>query len=154
MHAKRFCFRRLLIFVLATAGGRGDSLIGENTDGKGFLKSLTEVIDPRGKRAVIFGAGGAARAIGVELALAGAVDITVVNRSRTRGEPLVALLNEKTPAKARLARWETTFSVPEGTDIVINATSIGLFPDVNARLDIDAGSLKPGDSLMTSLLMR
>src|SRR5438046_10294482 len=37
---------------------RGDKFIGENTDGKGFLKSLTEVIDPNGKRVVMFGAGG------------------------------------------------------------------------------------------------
>ena len=56
----------------------GDKFIGENTDGKGFLKSLTEVIDPAGKRVVMFGAGGAARAIAVELALAGAATITVV----------------------------------------------------------------------------
>ena len=36
---------------------RGDGFIGENTDGKGFLKSLAEVVDPSGKRVVIFGAG-------------------------------------------------------------------------------------------------
>src|SRR5947208_2357297 len=46
---------------------RGDKFIGENTDGKGFLKSLASVIDPKGKSAVLFGAGGAARAIAVEL---------------------------------------------------------------------------------------
>jgi shikimate dehydrogenase len=123
---------------------RGDALIGENTDGKGFLKSLIGVIDPRGTRVVMIGAGGAARAIGIELALAGTADVTIVNRSSTRGEPLVNLLNEKTPTKARLAVWKGKFSVPEGTDIVINATSIGLFPDVNGRLDMDLRSLTPG----------
>src|SRR3954471_18158347 len=46
---------------------RGDQLIGENTDGKGFVQSLKDLTDPRGKKVVIFGAGGAARAIGVEL---------------------------------------------------------------------------------------
>ncbi len=61
---------------------RGGKLIGENTDGKGFLESLTPVIDPAGKSVVMFGAGGAARAIGVELALAGAARITVVNRGQ------------------------------------------------------------------------
>jgi shikimate dehydrogenase len=76
---------------------------GENTDGKGFLKSLLEVVDPRGKAIVMFGAGGAARAIGVELALAGAKSITVVNRGQNRGEGLVRLLNDKTPAKSTLA---------------------------------------------------
>ena len=123
---------------------RGEGFIGENTDGKGFLKSLAEVVDPRGKRVVMFGAGGAARAIGVELALAGAAEITVVNRSRERGEPLVALLNEKTPAQARLMAWQGAVQVPAGSDIIVNATSIGLYPDVSGRLDIDLASLKPG----------
>jgi len=123
---------------------RGEGFIGENTDGKGFLKSLAEAVDPRGKRVVMFGAGGAARAIGVELALAGAAEITVVNRSRERGEPLVALLNEKTPAQARLMAWQGAVQVPAGSDIIVNATSIGLYPDVSGRLDIDLASLKPG----------
>ena len=34
--------------------------------------------------------------------------------------------------------------MPEGTDIVVNATSIGLFPDVDARLDLDPDTLRPG----------
>ena len=56
---------------------RGDKLIGENTDGKGFVTALRELTDPKGKRVVMFGAGGAARAIGVEMALAGAKQITL-----------------------------------------------------------------------------
>src|SRR6202140_2123691 len=51
---------------------RGGSYIGENTDGKGFLMSLDGIVDPRGKKVIVFGAGGAARALAVELALAGA----------------------------------------------------------------------------------
>src|SRR5437870_5408388 len=70
---------------------RGDKLIGENTDGKGFVTALRALIDPRGKRIVMFGAGGAARAIGVELALAGAKNITIVNRGPERGQELVKL---------------------------------------------------------------
>jgi shikimate dehydrogenase len=38
---------------------RGDQLIGENTDGKGFLCSLTDQVDPKGKTVLLFGAGGA-----------------------------------------------------------------------------------------------
>ena len=45
----------------------GDELVGENTDGKGFVQSLREVTDPTGKNVVILGAGGAARAIAVEV---------------------------------------------------------------------------------------
>src|ERR1041385_6499814 len=44
---------------------RDGKLIGENTDGKGFLRSLSAVVDPKGKSVVLFGAGGAARAIAV-----------------------------------------------------------------------------------------
>ena len=81
---------------------RGDKLIGENTDGKGFVKSLKELIDPTGKRVVMFGAGGAARAIGVEVALAGATHVTIVNRSKDRGDQLAGLLKERVPAETNL----------------------------------------------------
>ena len=56
--------------------------IGENTDGKGFVASLRTVVDPAGASLVLLGAGGAARAIAVESALAGVASITVVNRDR------------------------------------------------------------------------
>jgi shikimate dehydrogenase len=125
------------------AVNRDGKFIGENTDGKGFLKSLMELVDPRGKTVVMFGAGGAARAIGVELALSGAKSLTVVNRSPSRGEPLVKLLNEKTKTPASLVVWPKNYAIPAGTDIVVNATSIGL-GDGNAALDIDVNSLKPG----------
>jgi shikimate dehydrogenase len=122
---------------------RGDKFIGENTDGKGFLKSLQEVIDPEGKSVVMFGAGGAARAIGVELALAGAKSLTVVNRSASRGEPLVKLLTEKTKTPAALVVWPKAYAIPAGTDIVVNATSIGL-GNGNAPFDINVNTFKPG----------
>jgi shikimate dehydrogenase len=125
------------------AVNRDGKFIGENTDGKGFLKSLLEVVNPKGKTVVMFGAGGAARAIGVELALAGAKAITVVNRSRERGEPLVKLLNDKTSTPASLVVWPKAYAIPAGTEIVVNATSIGL-ANGNEPLDIDVSSLKPG----------
>ena len=121
---------------------RGDRFIGENTDGKGFLKSLREVIDPGGRTVVIFGAGGAARAIAVELALAGAAKITIVNRSEVRGTALVLLLQEKLRHNAQLTVWRGAYAAPPGTEIVINATSIGLY-DGEARLALDVNSLQP-----------
>jgi shikimate dehydrogenase len=123
---------------------RDGLLIGENTDGKGFLKSLLEVVDPDGKAVVVFGAGGAARAICVELALAGAGRITVVNRGRERGEELARLVGERTGAVTTFLPWEGNFALPAGTDIIVNATSIGLYPDIEARLDIDLDTLRPG----------
>jgi len=122
---------------------RGNKYIGENTDGKGFLLSLEGIVDPRGKRVVLFGAGGAARAIGVELALAGASSISVVNRTAERGIELVRVINENTPAKAELINWQTEYKVKPDAGIVINATSIGLYPNLHDRLDLDIESLRP-----------
>src|ERR1700737_4023182 len=119
---------------------RDNRYIGENTDGQGFLTALRTIADPAGKVIVLFGAGGAARAIAVETALAGAASITIVNRDPTRGSELVALLNEKTQTKADLVSWDRTYPIPETTDIVVNATSIGLFPDLEGRLDLDLDS--------------
>ncbi|TBW07854.1 shikimate dehydrogenase [Azotobacter chroococcum] len=133
-----------IIGAVNTIVRRGDAFIGENTDGKGFVQAMREVVDPRGKSVMIFGAGGAARAVSVELALAGASAITVVNRSRDTGQTLVDLLNGKTPTSAELRLWNGTVAVPRDTDIVINATSIGLYPNVDQRLDLDLDSLHPG----------
>lgn len=121
---------------------RGDKLIGENTDGKGFLRSLVAVTDPRGKSVVLFGAGGAARAIAVELGLAGVKKITLVNRSEARGKALFDLLREKLRLEVEFVEWRGNYTVPATTDIVINATSIGLY-DAEARLNLDATTLTP-----------
>jgi shikimate dehydrogenase len=123
---------------------RGRQLIGENTDGKGFLQSLRSLIDPTGKQVVLFGAGGAARAIGVELALAGVRSITVVNRGEQRGRELAALLAQKTRVRADYVPWQGDPDVPAGTDVLVNATSIGLYPDVDARLPLNLDRLRPG----------
>ena len=122
---------------------RDGQFIGENTDGKGFVVALKDIIDLSNKSFVLFGAGGAARAIGVEVALAGATSITIVNRSEKRGRELVELLNAGTSARADDVKWEGEFSIPEGTDVVVNATSIGLFPDIDAVLAFDIDSLSP-----------
>jgi shikimate dehydrogenase len=117
--------------------------MGENTDGKGFLTSLLTVLDPRGKNVVLLGAGGAARAVAVELALAGAAQIAVVNRTSDRGQELVATLNAKTKASAASVPWSGGYAIPAGTDAVINATSIGLY-DGTACPALALDSLRPG----------
>ncbi len=124
----------------------GDRLIGENTDGKGFMTALTNdaKFDPKGKRIVVLGAGGAARAITVELSLAGAERLLVVNRSPARGRELVELLNSRTPVKAELAVSSGAHAIPPGTDLLVNATSIGLFPNVHDKPEIAYDSIVPG----------
>ncbi len=135
-----------LMGAVNTVRREGNKLIGENTDGKGFLRALRDdaQVDPAGKRVVVLGAGGAARAITVELALAGAARITVVNRSSERGQNLVNLLNEKTPAAAEFVQWADPFALPTTTDILVNATSIGLFPDIDATPALTYDSISAG----------
>ena len=128
---------------------REGKFIGENTDGKGFVSSLRELTDPKGKSCVIFGAGGAARAISVEMALAGCNKVTIVNRSEERGTQLVDLLNSRVKnacggnLSAEFISWQGDYTIETGTDVVINATSIGLFPDTEARIKLDTESLTP-----------
>jgi shikimate dehydrogenase len=119
----------------------GDKLIGENTDGKGFVQSLKEVTDPAGKNIVILGAGGAARAIAVEVGLSGAARIDIVNRTVERGQDLVTLLNNRVNVSSKLTVWEDDFEIPADTNILINATSIGL-GDAKARVPIAEATLR------------
>lgn len=132
-----------VIGAVNTVVNRDGKWIGENTDGKGFVKGLSEVTSPVGKKVVLFGAGGAARAVAVEMALAGAVHITVVNRGKERGEELVNLITSKTTTGANYVAWDTIYNIPEDTDIVINVTSIGLFPNVDEQLAVNFDTLKP-----------
>jgi len=118
-----------------------DQLVGENTDGKGFVQSLRELTDPAGKQVVILGAGGAARAVAVELGLSGAGEITIVNRTAQRGEQLVELLRERVQVPASFALIEGDYEVPAQAEVLINATSIGL-GDADARVPVALESLR------------
>ncbi len=121
-------------------------LVGANTDGKGFLRVLKEDahVTPAGKRFMLLGAGGAARAISVELALAGAAQIVIVNRSAARGQELVALLREHTGVLASYQPWPDGLAIPDSVDVLVNATSIGLYPQVEEMPALDYDSIRPG----------
>lgn len=134
-----------IVGAVNTVANRDGRLLGENTDGKGFVKSLTdEGISLQGKTITILGAGGAAKAIGVECALAGAKQITIINRNVTRGVELVKTISENTSTAACFLPWVTTARIPADTQILINATCVGLHPDVNACPDICYEDIQPG----------
>lgn len=116
---------------------------GENTDGKGFLKAISDVMEVAGKKMVILGAGGASRAICVEMALAGVHEIVIVNIEAAPAKALTQLINSKTPANATFVEWNETFNIPEDADIVINATPVGLYPNVEEHLNINTDTLLP-----------
>ncbi|MFL2864453.1 MAG: shikimate dehydrogenase [Pirellulaceae bacterium] len=115
-------------------------LIGENTDGKGFVQSLKTLVEPAGQKVVILGAGGAARAISVELGLNGVTDITIVNRTESRGQELVDILNNIDDVTATLNVLDGDYEVDEDVNVVINATCIGL-GDAEARVPLDVETL-------------
>ena len=115
-------------------------LIGENTDGKGFVQSLKTLVEPSGQKVVIIGAGGAARAISVELGLNGVTDITIVNRTESRGQELVNVLNNIDGVTATLDVLDGDYEVDDDVTVVINATCIGL-GDAEARVPLDLETL-------------
>lgn len=120
----------------------GAELIGENTDGKGFVESLRTLVDPTGKKIVLLGAGGAARAVAIETALAGAAEFTIVNRSLERGETLAKLVQDKTGVPTSFVAWQGDYMAPTDVDVLINCTSIGL-NDSSGRVPVDFNTVPP-----------
>lgn len=125
--------------VVATDG----ELVGHNTDGQGFVESLRTVVDPAGLELVVLGAGGAARAVAVETALAGAASVIVVNRDPGRGEELARVVTAGTGVPAVFVPWTGTYAVPDTADVVVNATSVG-FGEAAALVDVDPDTLREG----------
>ena len=134
-----------IIGAVNTVINDNGKLTGENTDGKGFTTALkNNNVKISGSKIMILGAGGAARAIAVECALNGAQHIYIVNRTQVSGNELARLINEKTACSAEFVPWTENLAVPEGTDILINATPIGFTPNQMHRPDIDYDTIRKG----------
>lgn len=118
-------------------------LVGDNTDGRGLLRAISAIEPVDGRRAVVLGAGGAARAAAVELAFAHASEITVVARSEAAGRDLARAIEAVGQGTARYQRWEGTYEVPAGTQILVQATSVGML-DAAERPAVDLSALSAG----------
>ena len=126
-----------LIGAVNTVKNDGGTLIGYNTDGQGFVRALDEAgVALKGATIALLGAGGAGRAIAVEAALAGTKKIYIFNRSEERGASLAALVSNGTGCEAVYIKWQGTATVPADIGILVNATSVGLYPDTGLP-DID-----------------
>lgn len=103
----------------------GDRMIGHNTDVDGFATFLTADagFDARGKRAVVLGAGGAARAVVKALDDLGAERISVVARRVERGHALLYLVRS---GRGAVERWEDAAARVADADLVVNATPVGV----------------------------
>ncbi len=93
---------------------RGGAIHAENTDAPGLIAALGETWDPAGRRVLVLGAGGAARAAVWALVRAGAADVAVWNRTHERAVALAEQLGARAVER------------PGAAEIVINCTSVGL----------------------------
>lgn len=119
--------------VTADEEGR---LTGHNTDGTGFVRNLREHgVDVKGKRLVVFGAGGAATAICVQAALEGAAQVAIFNRNDKfypNGQRVAQRIAQAVPGcRTGICRMEDQTALAEaveGCDILVNATRVGMRP--------------------------
>lgn len=125
---------------------REGRLIGYNTDAEGFLQALRQAgYEPAGRRAVVLGAGGAARAVVYALAYAGA-RVVVLNRTPSRAQHLVRSLQPHLPpdvpvAASPLTAADLSAHLGEG-QLLVNATSVGMAPYV-LRTPLPGGVVIP-----------
>ncbi|SDD64297.1 shikimate dehydrogenase [Ruegeria marina] len=141
--------RATLIGAVNTLTFREDGrILGDNTDGYGFLENLRSGApdwDPKAGPAVVFGAGGAARAVISALAEAGVPEIIVTNRTRPRAEKL----RDDFGQRVTVADWVQAGNVVEDARLVVNTTSLGMVGKPELRVPLDG--LRP-DAVVTDLV--
>jgi shikimate dehydrogenase len=117
-----------LIGAVNTIEVREGRLVGHNTDGRGFLRSLKDNagFNPKGKRFLFIGSGGAARAVGFSLALAGAKRIVFRDVDTEKAGVLARDIREKTGADSISIGEEALSALAAEADCLINATPLGL----------------------------
>jgi shikimate dehydrogenase len=132
---------------------RDGSLYGDNTDAAGFITSLRETgFDPAGTYCALLGAGGAARAVAHALADAGALEVGIYNRSFGRARDLCRdMAKFHSDVRFEPASLSDVSAIGEHTDLVVNATSIGMWPDTDAS-PWPAGLAVPGHLTVCDLV--
>jgi shikimate dehydrogenase len=121
------------IGAVNTVVNNNGKLKGYNTDAEGFLRALTEHgFKPKGKKAVVLGAGGASRAITYILAEEGA-NLTVLNRSQELdwAEDIAQLIREELGKEIKVLELGHLAGELPNADLLVNATSVGMFPAAN-----------------------
>ncbi|TCP54580.1 shikimate dehydrogenase [Tumebacillus sp. BK434] len=121
-----------LIGAVNTIVNDGGVLTGYNTDGIGYLSALQEEtgIEIQGKRVLLLGAGGAARAVAVQMALNGAERLVIAARQQERAAELAAHL--RTHAAADGITMEEAAAELAEYDLIINTTPVGMHPQTDA----------------------
>lgn len=138
-----------LIGAVNTVVNENGKLIGYNTDGTGYTSALREHgFDPKGKEVTLVGAGGAACAAAVQMALDGVKTLHIVNRKSRSTDAAYALaqrINQATSCRADVAFLEdaqTLADLISGSDLLTNATPIGMAPETEASFLKDPSQLR------------
>ena len=122
---------------------------GYNTDGSGFLRMIKDDGDfnPEGKRGIIIGAGGAARAAGISLLEAGMKELCVINRTLDKAEELVREWCEYYPdidIKSGKLTEDYYRPILSKMDLVVDTTPVGMMPDVEVEPVIKEETMHSG----------
>jgi shikimate dehydrogenase len=118
-------------------------LIGHNNDGKGVVKAIRKVAPLEGQRVVMLGAGGAGRAMAVEIAWAGAAHLTLVTRRSEQGLEVAERVRQASGVPCDWQPWQSPVRLPEGTTLLMNATHLGCAPELEP-VPVDWDSVAPG----------
>ncbi|MFN5221802.1 MAG: shikimate dehydrogenase family protein [Cyanobacteriota bacterium] len=118
-------------------------LIGHNNDGKGVVKAIEKQRSHKGEKVVMLGAGGAGRAMAMEIAWAGAAQLTLVTRREEQGREGAERIAAKAGVPAQWQAWSAPVVVPPGTTLLMNATHLGCAPELEP-VPIDWSSVEPG----------
>ncbi len=136
-----------------TIVNRAGKLYGDNTDGKGYLRALREAgFDPAGKNVLFLGAGGAARAVAMQLALAGVKKINFANRTGRRAVELARAVAEAAGIRVETIPWpeqaggKLPARVLAESDLVVQATPLGMSPNTDEAVPLPFEAFRPGQT--------
>lgn len=137
-----------LIGAVNTIVRQGQTLVGHNTDGKGFLRALQAEahFNIKNKNIVLVGAGGAARAVAISAAMNGANRVNIINRSKEKAQKIVDTIRQHTACRAQV--WELATcpwqDILQEAHLLVHTTPIGMYPQEQSLPPIPVELLHPG----------
>jgi shikimate dehydrogenase len=124
--------------------GVENHLLGDNTEGRGLLEAVRRLVDPAGRRCLIFDAGEIGKAVTAELAVAGAAEVRLADPSAEKAATAAGLFEGKYQTIVSSHAWEDNYRVPDDIEIAVRANSIAANHGNhnNHHPSLDAGSLR------------
>lgn len=131
---------------------RNGKYYGYNTDGAGFVRALAGIgVTPAGKRVVILGAGGAAKAVALRLSREGAAEVVICNRTVDKARALCALAPGE-PLRPAGFDLDTLTREAGTCDLLVNCTSLGMTGTAGQFQDLSFLAALPPDAMVCDLI--